>query len=751
MKTANRLFKDLWVGSDYSAPEAFLKKYATHRLTPNVSNWPVEILKVLGEDYAWVTAGVRPATVDIEEVDKDHGSAYGGIIVYSGAGGENGAGASRNIKAAPVGPTIIIPFVVKDFMMSPLDVFISAKKVLPLTPKRIQDELLATQIFSGVDRSKNHSMSSLQGELQPPPEAFYGQFGRPYGEGKMGSARKTAGAISTQDSLILNQLLSTVSASEMKTFKDTVYSNPATLAQFTKNQNVDILQRVVKGRPLTNDDFKNVARFAFPKNVLLFEKKSPGWWDVTMYNDHYAAPDRMTCSETDLLEQFADLKAVAEKIWSTDGFLLTVNHKEVEPVVWNETMKPDTTPVHSTGVYMVVSENKQIEKGFCWNGFRDYNGNALDYKLWYDGDCWTVQDVLQGEKIEGADWTHEEGFLKPGIWGTFLVTDESGEQAPMMPFKIVAVYKVGEKVAIRASDMFGHDVNFILDPGVEKWANATGALSDSLADHLEARAFFVPKGTQFVTLGSQRVPMIQTARELLNAFRDTAMATFSNFRDKGTPSSSLAVSCTDRKEAHKGAEHDYRLEGRILDAICRTNVIDASRLKAKWALVMTGCSVEKADEILDMACQKGRTIVMGLRPMKADSNLRIDPKTDEIIKISAVLRKNLIKEAAYIKDKTSVDALLSLNFVTPENLIVFLRNIDKFKDVETSLAKLLLMVRFGLEAVPEMAVANALKNLNMVNESLEMLKGVLGNRMSPDGEVFADEEIPVSADTKLQE
>ena len=91
------------------------------------------------------------------------------------------------------------------------------------------------------------------------------------------------------------------------------------------------------------------------------------------------------------------------------------------------------------------------------------------------------------------------------------------------------------------------------------------------------------------------------------------------------------------------------------------------------------------------------------------------------------------------------------SLVTPENLLVFLRNLDKFREVEGSLAKLLLMCRFGLEAVPEMAVANALKNLNMVNESLEMLRGVLGNRMSPDGETFADEEIPVSADTKLQE
>jgi hypothetical protein len=137
--------------------------------------------------------------------------------------------------------------------------------------------------------------------------------------------------------------------------------------------------------------------------------------------------------------------------------------------------------------------------------------------------------------------------------------------------------------------------------------------------------------------------------------------------------------------------------------------------------------------------------VMGLRAMKSEANVKLDKVTGDILKVSSGLRRNLIKEAAYIRDRSSVDAMLSLNFVTPNNLIIFLENLQSFRDVEEHLAKLLLMCRFGLEAVPEAAVQNALKNLNVVNEALEMLRGVVGTQMTPDGDEVTEGAQPVPA------
>ena len=767
------LSKDLYVQPKYTPADGDLRKHATHRLSPHVSNWTVEVLKIIGEDYPWVVEGMRPATVDLEKVNKDTGTGFGGVVIWAKRQAPGGKGTPNYTKQQklPAGPTIVIPFVVRNFEMSPLDIFVAEKKVLPLTPKRVAEAMQAHEIFSGVDRSRITDMSSLQGSLQPPPEAFYGQFGRQYGGGegqgfgrhaslgdrmlKASGAEKVAGSISTQDSLILNQVLSTSTPDEMKSFSDRICKDPATLAQFVRNKNVDVLNKIIKARPLTASDIKNTERWAFPKNVLLFEKVSAGQWKVTTHNDFSLSGDVMRLSEKELLEEFSDFKSVRERLWNSNGFIVTVDHKETKPVVWHDNMKPDTTPVNAPGVWLVVTGNKQIAKGFSWKGFCDFECNHLNYCLWYDGNTFSVQERIQGERLSGEDWEFSEDALKPGVWGTWLHTHENGDQNPSMPFKILAVYTKDKsyegKVLIRATDLFGHEVNFIVTPGIEKMHSATGILDPVLAGELGARAYFVPAETPFITLGSQKIPLVEHARELTHAFRDTALSSISLTRDKAHPATSLVVTCTDR---HAGT---YRLEGNILEPLTAVNAIDCSKLKAKWLLVMHGCSVEEAERILTQANSMNRThvYVMALRPMKYEATIRTN-LNGEIIKVSKAMRRNLLKEAAYIKDKNSVDAMLSLNFISPDNLIVFLQSLDKYRDVESSLAKLLLMTRMGLEAVPESAVASALKNVNTVTEALEMLQGVLGQKTTPEGEVELQESVederkktPSNADTTL--
>jgi hypothetical protein len=762
--------KDLYIGSDYVAPRSFLEKWATFRLSPHVSNWPIEVLKILGENYPHVVDNMRPATVDLEKVNKDTGMGSGGIIVWAKREAPSGQGltSSERSQSLPAGPSIVIPFVVRNFEMTPLDVFISGKKVLPLTPKRIAEEMGGEEIFSGVDRSRGGDVSNLS-QLQPPAEAFYGQFGQSGAGGGGGFGRfaklgkrmlKAAGGRSKiamrgsdADSMILQQVLSTTSPTEMRSFSDRVYRDPATLAQFVKNKNVDVLQRIIKANPITASDIKNVERWAFPKNVLLFHKVSPGQWEVRSFNDFFPSGDTLHLSERQLLEEFSDYPQVNERAWNTDGFIVTVGHKEVSPVVWHDNMEADTTAIHTPGVWLAVSGNKQVMKGFAWTGYCDYHENCHPETLWYDGQHWSIQDKMQGEHLADEEWEFSEGFMKPGVWFTWLHTHENGEQHPMTPFKVVAVYasdSAGSEgsVTVRATDMFGHDVTFLIRSGIEKIHSATGIIDPAIAEGLGGNAFFVPKETPIITLGSQRIRMVEHARELAHAFRDTAISNLALSRDKAHPATTLVVTCTDKESSL------YRLEGNIMEPLTGANACDVGQLKAKWVLVMLGCSVEEAGRILEQAhsMPSKHVYVMSLRPMKYEANIRAN-KLGEIMKVADTMRVDLLKEAAYIKDKNSVDALLSLNFVSPENLLVFLQNVDTFRDVEAKLAKLLLLTRFGLEAVPEPAVANALKNLNIVTESLEMLQGVLGNQMTPEGEMEFDdkpedrEAVPLGADT----
>lgn len=772
--------KDLYVQSVYTPSGKAMEKRATHRLSTSFQNWPIEIIKVLGEDYGWVTESVRPATVDIEKVDKENGTGYGAVVVFSAPPRESKTRAPMGKVNGPQGPAILLPFIVRNYQMSPLDVFISGKKVLPLTRKRLQEEMMTASTFGQTDRSRQNSNTPLT-QLSPPADmASYSRFGNTSSpEGGM-TAMGAAGAVktggvprlsvllpefareieeslekqatltSTQDSMILQQLVSTVSERERRSFSDSVQSNPAALVQFVRNKNVDVLQRLMKGKGLVADDFKNTTRWGFSKNVLLFEKVSAGRWRVTMYNDFFLNPEVVTLTERELLTQFSGVGDINEKLWKTNGFVATVDHKEIDPVLWSGSATPETAAISSTGPHLVVMKNHMIEEGFAWKGFQDYDGNRMDYVLWYDGDCWGVQEQVQGEKLS-KEWPFEDGFLKPGTWGTFLVGKEDGERHPVMPFKVIAVYTDRNDypgtTMIRATDMFGHDVNFLVSRGVDKWRSATGIIDPTLAGELGGRAYWVPlEDVTYITLGSQKVEMCEIRREVENGFRDTAVAGVAGLRDLSRPASAVAVTCMDDDGSR------FLLEGKVLEPLTRMSGYHESRLKSKWALVMLGCSLEDAEKILDRACTDHRVFVMNLRPFRGETNVRIDKATDEVIKISAMMRRDLLKEAAYIRDRKSVDALLSLNFVNPDNLIVFLKNLPQFREVEASLAKLLLMARFGLEAVPESAIENALKNLTVVNEALELLRGVLGNEMSAHGDVeFEDTAVAPNAGTMLEE
>lgn len=78
------------------------------------------------------------------------------------------------------------------------------------------------------------------------------------------------------------------------------------------------------------------------------------------------------------------------------------------------------------------------------------------------------------------------------------------------------------------------------------------------------------------------------------------------------------------------------------------------------------------------------------------------------------LRRELLKEAAALEDESTVDKVLALNFVNPENLATFLEYIPELEQTSEKLAEMLLSSYLGMEQVPEGAVERAMKNMEEV-------------------------------------
>lgn len=80
------------------------------------------------------------------------------------------------------------------------------------------------------------------------------------------------------------------------------------------------------------------------------------------------------------------------------------------------------------------------------------------------------------------------------------------------------------------------------------------------------------------------------------------------------------------------------------------------------------------------------------------------------------------KEAAAMVGTDSVDAVLALNFINPENVSTFLESLPQLEEASTKIAALVLATQLGLHAIPKTAATRAMFALEDVISGLKTLQ-----------------------------
>jgi hypothetical protein len=169
----------------------------------------------------------------------------------------------------------------------------------------------------------------------------------------------------------------------------------------------------------------------------------------------------------------------------------------------------------------------------------------------------------------------------------------------------------------------------------------------------------------------------------------------------------------------------YTLRG--VDKYAQAMGCDSTNLhsfQAKFLLACLGASQEKIAEAFKVAKLRGVAELHNLNfiPTKAEKIASFRPKAAELIKAAKDVKRNLMKEASMIDNSQTVDALLSLNFVTPDNGGKFVGKIPHFKATISHLASSLIASRLGMKEIPEEASAVAMERLLEVVNGLEKLR-----------------------------
>lgn len=627
-------------------------------LEKDPTSWPVGIIKEAYVQLPYLKN--YEVDVSVDRTDEARGYGVGKIIIYP----------SRMEKSAALkGKKVItIPLVIKDLEMSPLDVISHEDRLFPESEEKVAHIMHSPQTFARVSKKGEFFGTDLIGKINPPTAT--GQQTRYSGYmGKAASVTKLA--MHTFDKRDVDSFLDAVDSDPLLRHK---YRFDESLSEYV-NQFRDWSEKTASQRW---DSFVE----GLSPTVLQFRESGLSY-KVKVANHTCFAPKEIEVSRYEaqgMLSKEAMDRLLREKT-------LTLS---VDPVTKKAPTVKQASEVKYPGVYSVKVANQDVE-GIVIPKMIDFDGRLTGNQLFVGPEQHSIQENIVGSFVKKAS----VGGAYPRGRGVFI--KQSGDLAvatePIEITSISTTHLNKEKLAsLHAKRLStGASIVFTIVPGLQKIA--------SIADQVVA----IPADFGFLPIEGRSVRVCGSADDFVASERAKVASSHNTTIVSDSSGSS------------------FSLRGSASDSFSHSIL---SKQEAEFALGALGLSGAQARSVIKTASQRGsesfnsRTIVSE-RQVREKMQQKVSSVTaNEIVP----LRVNLVKEASVIVDKETVDSILSLQFMTPENVGVYVNYIPELEKAASKLAEVLVASRLGMDEVKESAAKNAMSQLNAVIGGLSNLR-----------------------------
>lgn len=598
-------------------------------------------------------------SVVLDRQDDKQGYAFGHLAVQNKAGSPIAAPMDAPLEDS-LAKIARIPLVVREGELRPFKVFVKEGSFHPLTETRLGSSLFRADLME-LEKSRPGDQS-LVDQLYPPYKNRQG-FGP--GESKYACVLQKIGAALSPErrDAVLGQ----------------IKSDPALLYAVEHNEAFsDAVSRISSTEPLTAEQAATAVRGSLRPDVIQIEKGA-GFYKVKTANAAVFEPQETRISRAELLEHFG--QETADRL-DTKGILTAGRSFSVD-----ESEAP-AQPITSFGRYRVKEASGSWREGWVFPFLVDLDMSVRNTALFTDGHHGAVQEKVAGVEVEGAVFP-SGGRLK----GTGCFMAASGNEAiATIPMTIKNAVRTVDQNYHLAETMDGRQVKLSRVHGLRKIASLG-------PDHyaIPAEMDFVPvRGGLKLISSPDEVPVQGFAQKVASTV---------TVRSDG--------SC-------------YALEGEPLDKLASEQRNFVPRQDAEFLLVAAGAHPTRAHAVLADADAHGISKLSGLRPLTSYEDALaqgIEERVLPMLKSCPSLRMDLLKEAAAIEDANTVDAVLALNFISPDNMVVFRDNIEEFEKAASHLAELYVATQLGLHNMDEDAICRAMSGLDNVITGLNSLEG----------------------------
>ena len=651
---------------DQDLHPVFEKLASPVKLSDNPDNWQMEIGSELYKQLPFLTD--YSVNVILERMSPERGYAFGSAEV-------------NNKSESPVEHQpknfIRIPIIVKDRLMQPPDVMLSEGKAYPCTETRLREMLMRTESLEITTRKPPDQ--GMVDQLYPPLRTNYG-YGNAVATGVgSGGFGKQAG--------LLSQIAPTIDPKQVDAFITKIAGDRELALMAERNKDFKKLAFEIVGAEHTTIE-KRAATLVdhIRPTVVQFVKQANGRIKLSWANRNAFL---VKTAEVGPEQAGAMMGESAPSMaQAPEGTTITVSTEKAkkESLIEEVFEKAD-----SYGEYKVHGENGEELEGFVMP-IVDFQMQPLDLYLWSDGQgTYAVQDEIAGSKQDHNPENIPQVDPEEGD-GVFYFHEPAGARA-LLPMTIHHTqtdtdglpFWVGE-------DMFGEQITVTKIAGIE-----------AVEEHAPG-CYLIPEGCMWLPLQTP-IHLVKTVEEM-----------------EGGAEAQNAPNQAEIKGTGPG---EVSVDGPPLDKVAAKDKHFIKHAEAEFLLVAMGANPFQVREKLAQA-HKGYTVKLGgLRPIMPLGLLHAEMK-----KQAAAILENfpyhlctdLVKEAAALEGSETVDNILSLNFINPENIATFADNLPALDATAQKLAELLMAARMGMSNINEGACERAMRNLDKVIDGLKELQ-----------------------------
>lgn len=630
------------------------------RLSDSPDNWAQEINSELFKQLPYLSD--YAVNVHLDSVEPQRGFAFGYADITNKTERPVEEHADAGIPHARI-PVIVIERALKPFL-----VFLDGDRVLPLNESRIRELLFNAQTFDMT--SSTPVNPSLLESMTPPQRTGPGQGG----EAKLAHVKQAS---------ILLEIAPTIRESDASAFIEKISNDHNLRAGFTRSGIAPILVEAIDKtkRASAEDRLTYIADHIKP-TAITFHKLPGGDFlvksaNVQAFNANSAQGAVVPA------EQAAQAMGPDNAQQMMPGQTATAVS---EPVQEQPIYETNEKVIEEFGQYLVQDEmgNRIMGSVFPKTLSWDESMSVQPLALFTNGSVYAFQDVIAGElvgKVTAFPMDVPRGD------GVFYFT-ENGKAMCTAPITIKSAVTGPDGMPKHiGNDSFGNEIHVVKAEGLKN------------PQRISDVEFAIPESWKFMRL-NQQTHLVEDPVQMNKAAH-------------------ARIATNSVELLYNGG---FNLRGGCgLEKVSTSLRHDLDPVSTEFMLGVLGLSSQASKSKIAEARRHGVVKISGLKTIYtlSEKYKGAEKVASKLFKQIPDIRVDLIKEAAALEDTGTVDNILALNFINPENLMTFIQRVPELEMTSENLAEMWLFAVLGLKELPESAIERAMLNLEQTIQALK--------------------------------